>query len=117
MWSREGEQGVVRQAVVNAYVESLRMVWIVMCIFAGVIFVASLVWIDEISLTRELETEQGFRYDGKKGADEEQQRPGLKVLEFKTEEEAGMEIKNVSTDEFGTSSIEYSFGRAHLVLA
>ncbi|PMD57931.1 MFS general substrate transporter [Hyaloscypha bicolor E] len=106
MWSREGEQGVVRQAVVNAYVESLRMVWIVMCIFAGVIFVASLVWIDEISLTRELETEQGFRYDGKKGADEEQQRPGLKVLEIKTEEEAGMEIKNVSTDEFGTSSIE-----------
>jgi hypothetical protein len=106
MWSREGEQGVVRQAVVNAYVESLRMVWIVMCIFAGVIFVASLVWIDEISLTRELETEQGFRYDGKKGADEEQQRPGLKVLEFKTEEETGMEIKNVSTDEFGTSSIE-----------
>jgi hypothetical protein len=77
-----------------------------MCIFAGVIFVASLVWIKEISLTRELETEQGFRYDGKKGVDEEQPRPGSKVLEIETEKEAKFEVKNVSTDELGASSIE-----------
>jgi hypothetical protein len=102
MWSREGEQGVVREAVIGAYVESLRMVWIVMCIFAGVVFVASLIWIGEISLTREVETEQGFRYDGKKaGGDEEQQCPSSKMLEVEigTEKEIVVEVKNVSTDE------------------
>lgn len=99
----------MRQAVVNAYVESLRVVWIVMCIFAGVIFVASLVWIGEISLTRELETEQGFRYDGKRGTDEEQQRPGSKVLKIEAGKEATSDAKAVSTDdekEVGSVSIE-----------
>lgn len=98
-WSKEGEEGVMRAVVVEAYVESLRMVWIVMCIFAGVIFVASLVWIGEISLTRELETEQGFRFEGKKG-DVEEQRPGSKVLEeIETGKEPESEVKNVSTDD------------------
>jgi hypothetical protein len=106
MWSREGEQGVMRQLVVDAYVESLRVVWIVMCIFAGVIFVASLVWIDEISLTRELETEQGFRYGGQQGGDAEQQRSDSKVLDVETEKEPEVDVKNISTDEFGTSSIK-----------
>jgi hypothetical protein len=102
MWSREGEEGVMREAVIGAYVESLRMVWIVMCIFAGVIFVASLIWIGEISLAREIETEQGFRYDGKKaGGDEERQRPSSKVLEVEigTEKGVEVEVKNVSTDD------------------
>jgi hypothetical protein len=60
------------------------MVWIVMCIFAGVIFVASLIWIGEISLTREIETEQGFRYDGRKCQDVEGQtiRPNSEVFEL-----------------------------------
>jgi hypothetical protein len=101
MWSREGEQGVMRAAVVEAYVESLRMVWIVMCILAGVIFVASLIWIKEISLTRELETEQGFRYGKEPGVDEEQQRPTSKVLETEpaAEKDVGVEVKTVSTDD------------------
>jgi hypothetical protein len=74
----------MREVVIRAYVESLRMVWIVMCIFAGVIFVASLIWIDEISLTREIETEQGFMYDGRKSQDVEGQilRPSSEVLEL-----------------------------------
>jgi len=102
----------MRQAVVNAYVESLRMVWVVMCIFAGVIFVASLIWIKEISLTREVETEQGFRYR-KKGGDEEQSRPTSKVLEMEIEKEMKTEVKAVSTDEeegLGTASIEKPLG-------
>lgn len=66
VWSREGEQGVMREAVVNAYVESLRMIWVVICVLAGVAFVLSLVFIKEISLERELETEQGFIHDRKK---------------------------------------------------
>lgn len=49
-------------AVVDAYVKSLRMVWVIMCILAGCMFVSSLAWIKEIGLKRELETEQGFRH-------------------------------------------------------
>ena len=37
-----------------------------MCILARVAFIASLVWTREISLDRELETEQGFRYNSDK---------------------------------------------------
>jgi len=104
-WSKEGEEGLMREAVVTAYVESLRMVWIVMTIFAGVIFVASLIWIDELSLTRDLETEQGFIYEVKNG-DVEEQRTEEKVLEVDLETE---KPKRVETEEekSGTSSKEF----------
>lgn len=62
-WSNSGAEGEMKEVVIQAYVESLRMVWIVLTILAGAAFVASLVWTVEISLERELETEQGFRYD------------------------------------------------------
>ncbi|KAM0148367.1 hypothetical protein ACHAPG_010016 [Botrytis cinerea] len=62
-WSDIGEEGVMKEVVISAYVESLRMVWCVMCVLAGGACIASLVWIREIGLKRELETEQGFRYD------------------------------------------------------
>jgi hypothetical protein len=62
-WSDIGEEGVMKEAVIMAYVESLRMVWCVMCALAGGASIASLVWTREISLERKLETEQGFRYD------------------------------------------------------
>jgi hypothetical protein len=65
MWSREGEQGIMREAVINAYVESLKMIWIVICVLAGIAFVLSLIFIKEISLERELETEQAFIHDRK----------------------------------------------------
>lgn len=48
--------------IVGAYVESLRMVWIVMCVLAGVALLLSLIFVKHISLDREHETEQGFRY-------------------------------------------------------
>jgi MFS family permease len=65
-WSDIGEEAVIKEAVITAYVESLRMVWCVMCVLAGAAFIASLVWTNELSLERELETEQGFRYDVEK---------------------------------------------------
>ena len=65
-WSDIGEEAVMKEAVIRAYVESLRMVWCVMCALAGAAFIASLVWTNELSLERELETEQGFRYDVEK---------------------------------------------------
>lgn len=70
--SREGEEGILREVAVKAYVESLQMVWIVICVLAGLMFVASLLWIKEISLERELETEQGFRYDVKISSSDEE---------------------------------------------
>jgi hypothetical protein len=54
---------VVKGVVIRAYVKSLHMVWCVMCVLARGASIASLVWTREISLERELETEQGFRYD------------------------------------------------------
>lgn len=72
-WSGEGAEGVMKEVVVQAYVESLRMVWIVMAVLAGAAFIASLVWTAEISLERELETEQGFVYEGN------EKKPGSKV--------------------------------------
>jgi hypothetical protein len=65
-WSTEGSQGVMRGIVVQAYVESLRMVWMIMCVLAGIMFVANVLWTEEISLKRELETEQGFRFERRK---------------------------------------------------
>lgn len=49
----------------QAYVESLRMVWTILCAISGLMLLASVLFIKEISLERELETEQGFRYDSK----------------------------------------------------
>ncbi|CZR51713.1 related to putative multidrug transporter [Phialocephala subalpina] len=72
-WSREGEEGIMREVVVKAYVDSLRMVWIIMCVFAGLMFIASVLWIKDISLERALETEQGFRYDAKNASGNEEQ--------------------------------------------
>lgn len=71
-WSTIGEEGVRRHVVVEAYVESLRMVWIVMCAFGGAMMVASFIWTKEISLDRELETEQGFVFEKIRVGDEEQ---------------------------------------------
>ena len=62
-WSDTGADAEMKQVVIQAYVESLKMVWIVMTALAGAAFVASLIWTAEISLERDLETEQGFRYE------------------------------------------------------
>ena len=65
-WSDIGAEGVMKEVVIKTYVESLRMVWCIMCLLAGAAFIASLVWTSEISLERKLQTEQGFRYDSEK---------------------------------------------------
>ena len=67
-WSSEGDEGIMKAVVVEAYVKSLQMVWIVMCIFAAVVFITSLIFVKEISLDRDLDTDQGFRYENVKAA-------------------------------------------------
>ena len=56
----------MKEVVVGVYVKSLRMVWCAMFVLAGVTSIISFVWTKEISLERELETEQGFRYSEKR---------------------------------------------------
>lgn len=71
-WSTKGDEGAMKAVVVKAYVESLQMVWIVMCAVAGVSFIASLIFVKELSLERDLDTDQGFQYDSdRKVADSE----------------------------------------------
>ncbi len=65
-WSNEGTEGEMKSVVIGAYVESLRMVWTVLCVLAGVMFVCSVLWIKELGLHTGLETEQGFRFKGDK---------------------------------------------------
>jgi hypothetical protein len=62
--------GAVKQDIVIAYVDSLRVIWEVMCALAGVMFILSLVFTKDISLDRELETDQGWRHE-RKVSDEE----------------------------------------------
>lgn len=75
LWSNTGEEGVMKQVVIEAYVESLRFVWLIMCVLAAAAFMASVCFTKELSLERELETEQGFIHDRKSkvlSVDEEQ---------------------------------------------
>lgn len=73
-WSDVGEQGVMKAAVLNAYVDGLRAMHIVMTVLGLVAFVCSLIWIKEISLDRELETQQGFIHDAKKAPKPESEK-------------------------------------------
>jgi len=59
MWSNEGDEGIMKAVMIEVYVE----VYIVMTVLAFAAFVASLIWTAEMSLERQLETEQGFRYE------------------------------------------------------
>ncbi|KAH8811638.1 major facilitator superfamily-domain-containing protein [Xylogone sp. PMI_703] len=59
-WSNVGEQGAMKVSVIHAYVDGLRAVHIAMTALSAVGLVSSLTWIKEISLDRELETDQGF---------------------------------------------------------
>ena len=55
----------VKQQLVTGYVDSLRVIWIVMCALCGVAFLLSLGFMKNISLERPLETDQGFIHDRK----------------------------------------------------
>jgi hypothetical protein len=52
----------IKGEIVATYVDLFGVIWIVMCVLASVAFLLSLIFVKDISLDRELETEQGFRY-------------------------------------------------------
>jgi hypothetical protein len=58
-----GLEGKVREQVVSAYADGLKVVWVTMCGLAGLALVSNL-FVKEYSLERELETEQGFVQQG-----------------------------------------------------
>ena len=60
----------MKQELITTYVDSLRTIWIFMTVLACVGFALSLAFTKDISLDRELETEQGFIHEVKT-ADEE----------------------------------------------
>lgn len=69
-WSSEGEEGTMKAIAIQAYMESLQLVWIVMCILAGTTLILSLVFVKKLSLERQsLDTDQGFRYDKGNGSE------------------------------------------------
>jgi hypothetical protein len=66
----------IKQELVTAYVDSLRVIWEVMCALSGVMLILSLTFTKDISLDRELETDQGFIHD-RKVSDEEKREEVL----------------------------------------
>ena len=66
----------IKQELVTAYVNSLRVIWEVMCALSGVMLLLSVTFTKDISLDRELETDQGFIHDWKV-SDEEQREQAL----------------------------------------
>lgn len=66
---------VVRAQLVQAYADSLKVVWVTMCGLAAVALVASAAT-KGLDLNRPLETEQGFWVDEKGGGDVEKREGG-----------------------------------------
>jgi hypothetical protein len=60
---RTGPDDELNRVLVQTFVDSLGMVWKVMCILAGIAFVISIIWIGELGLDRVFETDQAFQYD------------------------------------------------------
>ncbi len=60
----DGEEQL-KEGLINAYVDSLRVVWIVMCGFAWVAFSLSICFTKDMSLDRDHVTEQGFDHGRK----------------------------------------------------
>jgi hypothetical protein len=58
------EKGTARSQLVDAYADSLKVVWATICGLAAVALVSSL-FVKGYSLEVELETEQGFKHHGK----------------------------------------------------
>ncbi len=53
----------IKHELVTAYVDSLRVIWEIMCALSGVMLVVSVTFTKDISLDRELETDQGFIHE------------------------------------------------------
>ncbi|KAI9748058.1 MAG: hypothetical protein M4579_007323 [Chaenotheca gracillima] len=67
---RDMEHGTARTDLIQAYADSLKIVWVAMCAFAAVGLVTS-VFIKGYSLDRALETEQAFIHEEKRPDEEE----------------------------------------------
>ncbi|KAK4691141.1 hypothetical protein P7C71_g5797, partial [Lecanoromycetidae sp. Uapishka_2] len=65
------EAGAAKTELIQAYADSLKTVWAVMCGFAGIALLSSFL-IQGLDLNRALETEQGFQH-GRENEDEEKQ--------------------------------------------
>lgn len=65
----------IKQELVTAYVDSLRAIWEVMCVFSACMFLLSVAFTKDISLDRELETDQGFIH--KRKVSDEERRDNL----------------------------------------
>jgi hypothetical protein len=61
--------GLAKEQLKTSYVDALKYVWIVLCVFAGIAFIASL-WTEALPLDRELVTDQGFKHQAKTGDEE-----------------------------------------------
>jgi hypothetical protein len=72
-------QSVVKGELITSYVDSLRMLWLVMFILALFAFVLAAIFTKGISLERELETEQGFSGTKGKQADIEMDQNPEKI--------------------------------------
>ncbi|KAM3076350.1 hypothetical protein ACMFMG_007171 [Clarireedia jacksonii] len=59
-WSDNGAEGEMKVVVIRAYVESLRMVWIIMCAVVAVAFLTSVTFTKEIAMSKEIDSDQAF---------------------------------------------------------
>jgi hypothetical protein len=80
-------EGPVKAEIVVAYVDSLRVIWEAMCALAGVMFILSLVFTKDISLDRELETDQGWRHETKVPDEEKVEVKNVDSIKEKEEEQ------------------------------
>lgn len=65
----------MKEAIVDGYMESLRTVWLVLCVLASVALVAAVVLVKHKSLDREFETEHGL-VEAKSGKEDEKTSEG-----------------------------------------
>ncbi|KAI9814205.1 MAG: hypothetical protein M1827_003371 [Pycnora praestabilis] len=67
-------EAVTKTHIITAYVDALRVVWVVICALSGTALIASIVWTQGISLERPHETDQGFRHGLAKEVDKQVER-------------------------------------------
>lgn len=60
---------LAKEQLKTSYVDALRYVWIVLCVYAGVAFIVNL-RTEALPLDQELVTEQGFKHQTKSSNDE-----------------------------------------------
>jgi hypothetical protein len=74
--SQAGEKAVI----ISSYVDSLKVLWAAMCGFACLALIIAVLFTKSFSLTRELETEQGFQRSVKRTGDAERDASSLRSM-------------------------------------